>query len=118
MNKLIKDQLDNVTSTKIEYDANTTHIYIPKTIKVLNTSMKVGSVYDIELFDSITSPPPSSTLASNWNNGVIPKYKLYTVEVIGSMAKMIRVNGVAMEDNSSSFYGWLPLDGFEIIKRY
>jgi len=118
MNKLIKDQLNNVTSTKIEYDENTTHIFIPKTIKVLNTSMKVGCIYDIELFDSIVNPPPSSTLASNWNNGVVPEYKLYTVEVISNTAKMIKVNGVAMENNASQFYGYLPSDGFEIIRRY
>jgi len=118
MNKLIKDQLLQLKSVDLQFNDSDTHIVIPKTIKVLNKAMQAGCIYDIELFDSIVHPAPSSILASNWNNGVVPEYKLYTVEVISNTGKMIKVNGVAMENNSSQFYGYLPSDGFEIIRKY
>ena len=117
MTKIIKNELNRVTATKVEYSDNDTHIFIPRSIKILNSSLKVGSVYKIRLNDFITNPYDGSTLAANWNGGVIPKYKEYLVEVLDFMANMISVNGVAVENNSSQFIGWLPLDGFETISK-
>lgn len=118
MNKIIKKQLEAVTATKINFTDNSSVITIPKTVKILNSSIKIGKVYDIELNDSVLEGPASKMLSSNWNNGFIPKYKHYMVEIIGNMSKMVKINGVAKEDNTSQFYGWLPNDGFTITKRY
>ena len=30
---------------------------------------------------------------------------------------MIQINGVATEDPTDNFYGWIPIDSFEIIKK-
>ena len=117
MNNIIKQQLLNVTVTNIEFNDDTTYIFIPKTIKILNSSLKKGEYYMLKLFDNVTHPSSSSTLASNWNNGIIPKYDLYTVEILDNMGKMIKVNGVANMDPTDNFYGWLPYDGFEVINK-
>lgn len=117
MNKILYNELKKVTSTKIDFSEDDLKIFIPRSIKILNSSLKVGSVYTIKLNDTITDPFSGSTLASNWNRGIIPKHKEYIVEILEGMANMIKVNGVATEDNQDQFIGWLPLDGFETISR-
>lgn len=117
MNSIIKNELKKVTAVEINFSDSDTKIFIPRSIKILNSSLKVGSVYRIKLKENITDPFSGSTLASNWNSGIIPKYSEYLVEVQDGMANMIKVNGVAVEDNSNQFVGWLPLDGFETISK-
>ena len=117
MNKILYNELKKVTSTKIDFSEDDLKIFIPRSIKILNSSLKVGLVYIIKLNDTITDPFSGSTLASNWNRGIIPKHKEYIVEILEGMANMIKVNGVATEDNQDQFLGWLPLDGFETISR-
>lgn len=115
MNKLIQEQLTKVTTTDIEFEDTTTHIFIPKTLKLTSGALKKNKVYRIRFEDFITNPNKSSTLASNWNFGKVPKYSEYFVEVIDKMANMIKLNGVAVEDSSENFYGWCPENGFEIL---
>ena len=117
MNKILYNELKKVTATEIKFSEEDTKIFIPRSIKILNSSLKVGHVYKIKLHDFITSPIDGSTLASNWNSGVIPSYQEYLVEIVDFMANMIKVNGVAVENNSSQFVGWLPIDGFETISK-
>ena len=117
MNKLIKEQLLKVTATKIEFNDDTTELFIPKTLVISNASLKKGMVYRIKLEPFITNPNPSSTLASNWNNGIIPKYDEYYADIIDRMGVMIKVNAVAVEDNTSQFVGWLPDNGFTVISK-
>ena len=117
MKKIIANELKKVSATKIEFDENTTSIFIPKTLKILNTSVKQGEVYRIRLEEFITNPYQSSTLASNWNNGVIPKHSEYIAEIVTKMANMIKINGVATDDYTDNFCGWLPIEGFEIINK-
>ena len=117
MKKILFNELNKVTSTKLEFNKDSTEIFIPKTIKILNSALKKGSVYTIELADFIVMPGVNSTLASNWNGGVVPKHKQYIVEIVDNMSKMIKVNGVAVEDNTDQFYGWLPSEGFEVINK-
>ena len=117
MNKIIRDQLNRVTTTKIEYNENDTYIFIPKTIRILNSSLEKGRYYIISLFDSILYPSESSTLASNWNKGYIPKHRIYTVEILDNIAGMVHIDGVANDELTDNFYGWLPYDGFEVIKK-
>ena len=117
MNNIIRDELKKVTATEINFSDNDTKIFIPRSIKILNSSLKKNLIYRIKLNPSIIDSFSGSTLASNWNKGVIPKYDEYLVEIQDVMANMIKVNGVAVKDNSSQFVGWLPIDGFETLSR-
>ena len=117
MNKLIKQQLEQVTVTKIKYSDTDTEIFIPKTIKVLNSSVAKGEYYIIKLLDNVIHPAENSVLASNWNNGKVPNYDMYTVEILDNIGNMIKINGVANIDPTDNFYGYLPIDGFEIVKK-
>lgn len=117
MNKIIKEQLKKVTATNIQFTDDTQNIFIPKTIKIINSSLKKGDVYLIHLFDSVANPSSSSTLASNWNAGKVPKNDTYIAEIINNMSKMIKVNGVSVVDDTDNFYGWLPYDGFEVLEK-
>lgn len=116
MKKIVYNELKKVSVAQLEFDESTKSLFIPKTIKILNSSLKQGEVYRIKLEEFITNPYRSSTLASNWNNGVVPKHSEYIVEIVSKMANMIKVNGVAVEDQSDSFYGWLPVDKIEILE--
>lgn len=117
MKKIIADELKKVSATKIEFDENTTSIFIPKTIKILNTSVKQGEVYRIKLEEFITNPYQSSTLASNWNGGIVPKYSEYIAEITTKLGNMIKINRVATDDYTYNFCGWLPVEGFEILNK-
>lgn len=117
MKKILFDELNKVTSTKLDFTLSTNELHIPKTVKILNSALKKGSVYTIELAKFITMPSVSSTLASNWNSGIVPKHNKYIVEIVDNMANMIKVNGVAVEDNTDQFYGWLPSNGFDVINK-
>ena len=76
--------------------------------------MRKGKEYIILLNESITKPTSNSTLASNWNKGIIPKHNRYIIEVLDNQAKMIKINGVAVDDPTDNFLGWVPYDGFDI----
>ena len=119
MNKQIKEQLNKITATRINYNEGDEKIVIPKTTKYLNESIKKDILYLIEIFDFILNPDINSTLASNWNNGKVPKYKYYKVELVERAGNMVKLNGIAVADDkdllTEGWYGWLPLDGFKII---
>lgn len=117
MNRILYNELNKVTATKIDFKRNDTQIFIPRSIKILNSSLKLGGIYRIRLKSFVINPSSNSTLASNWNKGIVPKYSEYLVEIIDNIGNMIKINGVAINDNSSQFIGWLPIDGFETISK-
>lgn len=121
MNNIIKKQLDQITATNIEFNDDTTEIFIPKTTSYNLKSLKKDSVYLIELNDSLLNPSSSSTLASNWNAGRVPKYKHYNAEVNSVMNKMVQVTAVPIINGEAiykeQFYGWLPFDQIKVIKQ-
>jgi len=117
MNNILFNELNKVTATTISFKKEDTKIFIPRSIKILNSSLKIGEVYKIKLKNFILNPSSNSTLASNWNNNIIPKYSEYLVEILDVLGNMIKVNGVATENNTSQFIGWLPADGFETISK-
>ena len=117
MNKIIAEQLRKVTATTLSFDENTKSLFIPKTLKITGASLKKGKVYRIKFEDFIVNPPQNSTLASNWNAGKIPKHKEYFAEVIDKVGNMIKFNGVAVEDQTDNFYGWIPDEGFEVLNE-
>lgn len=120
MNKHIKEQLKQVKLAKVpNFDDNTTHILIKK-----QTTIKIEEdcCYLIKLNSSITNPSTTSTLASNWNNGIIPNHSYYKIDVQKIMSHMIKVVGVAFDyenqrDLVDMWHGWLPIDEIEIINK-
>ena len=121
MNKQIKDQLLKVKATTIEFKDNDEVIIIPLTTKFSNSLLRANVLYLIEIKDFIIHPDKNSTLASNWNNGKTPKYKYYKVEVVEKLNNMVKLNGIAFVDSkdilTENWYGWLPLDGFTVLKQ-
>lgn len=117
MNKILYNELKKVTATNITFDENTKELFIPKTLMISNKSLHKDQAYKIKLEPFVTNPYQGSTLASNWNSGIIPKHDEYLVEIIDKMANMIKVNGVAVEDNTDTFFGWLPDDSFTVISK-
>ena len=117
MRDSIIKQLEKVTACEINFNIDDRVINIKKTIKITGGALKVGSSYIIELNDSVIHPSSNSTLASNWNKGVVPEYSTYVVEIEENKAKMIKVNGVALDNTKSQFCGWLPYDSFAVIQK-
>ena len=85
INFILFNELKKVTATELEFDEMTTKLFIPKSLKILSGSVKKGGVYKIKLASLITKPDSNSTLASNWNNGIIPKFEVYVVEIIDKL---------------------------------
>ena len=117
MNSLLYNELKKVTAAELDFNENTTHLFIPKTIKISNKSLQQGAIYKISLSEAITNPSSSSTLAANWNAGKVPQHKEYLVEILDRMATMIKVNGIAVEDQADNFYGWVPVDSIKILEK-
>ena len=117
MNSIIKSQLAKVTATELEYDDNTTHIFIPKSLKILNGALKKDQIYRIKLYESVTNPSSDSSLAANWNNNRVPKHSEYYIEVIDKLGNMLKINGVAVEDQTDNFFGWIPVDSFDVLGK-
>jgi len=121
MNKIIKDQLNNVRNVKLNFSDDTKTIVIKKVNELSTNSLDIGHVYLIELSDFILNPSSSSTLAANWNKGIIPKHKIYKMEVLDKINNMIKFNGIAIEDGkelfSESWFGWLPEDKIKVLSK-
>lgn len=78
--------------------------------------------YLIKLNNSITNPSQDSTLASNYNNGKIPEYSYYYVDVLKVVGKLIKVSGIAYDvvnnkNINSIWEGWLPVNEIQVIER-
>ena len=81
-----------------------------------------NNCYLIELDDSLIDPNADSIVRVNWNNGDVPKYKYYKVDVNKKMAQMIRVNGIAYDntlkcDICEMWSGWLPVNQIKILEK-
>ena len=120
MNKIVKEQLKTCNTANLPYfDDNTTHLLIKKYQKI---GVIENGYYLIEISAGVLNPTANSLLASNWNNGSIPKYNYYKCEINRIMGKMIKITGIAFDINTNSdinemWTGWLPLDGIVIIKK-
>lgn len=118
MNKIIKRELEKVREVNLNYDDNTTKLYIPKKVGI---KLNVGNCYIIKLSDYMVNPPLDSPIVVNWNSGNIPKYKYYKIDVNKIMGNMVNVNGVAYDfENKKDIYemwsGWIPSSEFEILE--
>lgn len=119
MNYRFKRELDKVKCVALTYDDNTTHLFIPK---INSIKLEVDNCYLIKLSENVVNPPSNSTLASNWNNGSVPKHYYYKVDISKIMGTMIKINGVAFDnvnqkDINELWCGWIPKNEIEIIKK-
>ena len=117
MNKIIQEQLSKVSMVTLEFDSNTTKLFIPQTVKINNKALQKGKIYRIRFNNSMVNPNVNSTLAANWNAGKVPQHYEYYAEIVDKMANMIKINGVAVEDATDNFFGWAPDDAFEVISQ-
>ena len=95
MNELIKQQLLKCKIAQLpEFNDNTTEILIKKSTNIIPHE---NEYYLISLDDNLIDQSNTTPLTLNWNNGSIPKYKYYKIDLIKIMAQMIKINGVAFD---------------------
>lgn len=115
MNKIIKEQLSNVKSTKLDFDDSTTKLFIPKSTKISTALLDTGSAYVISLNDELDS----DIIIKNKN--VFPKFKDYKVELLEISGQWYKFAGIATVDGldlpSEYFYYWLKEGSFTILKK-
>lgn len=117
MNKFIKKELQKINPTMSEWDDNTTKIHIDKIgtpTPRADSGFVVGSNYELRVEEYIINPPPSFTLASNWNfNTVPPERELYAmcIQVMGKMIKF-KCRG---KTTNIEWEGWLPQKSITVL---
>lgn len=121
MNELIRTQLNKCQIALIpEIEEGQCSIVIPKGSSSVIGPYDLGKCYLVQFADHILHPSPDSTLASNWNQGRIPKHSYYKVEVVQMMAKMVRLAGFGYipetnTDTNDFWDGWVPQPSVKII---
>lgn len=118
MDKIIKEQLNKCKVANIPFfDDNTTEIIIQRGDNaIIKDDLILNHYYKIEVEDYIIKPYDGFNLASNWNNGVVPKDKVMNCEITQIMGKMIRVEAVGVNTNNS-WSGWLPRKSIHILEE-
>lgn len=119
MNKIIKNELNKVTEVRVEFNDNTTHLFIPQKKEI---KIEANSVYLVRLSRYLLSPPANDNLSINWNAGRIPKYEYYKVDVNKVVGDMIYVTGIGYDivnrvDINDVWEGWLPRSELEIMEK-
>ena len=89
--------------------------------KVNTIKVDEGSFYFIHLLNNALNPPSTSTIVTNWNNGIIPSSEYYKINLVKIMNDMIKVDGISCDVNKnvtgSVFSGWLSLNDIEILEK-
>ena len=120
MNALVKEQLKKCKVAQVpNFTDEDTEILIP--MKMPEPEPQLNNHYLIQLEDYIINEPEGFTLSSNWNRGTTPKYKHYIVFVKQVMGRMYKIDGNAYNIETQEFLnnqwtGWLPRDGFHVLK--
>lgn len=121
MNKIIRDQLKMCRVAEIpDFEDSATHICIKRINHLSANDMQANHIYIIKVKQAVKT---NKTLAANWNGGAYPKYDYYKVERVGVVGEMVKFNGIAYDKDrdvnlySEAFYGYLPMDGFEILEE-
>ena len=98
------------------WDSNTIRINIPKqqASQVKQEIFEVGKIYTILIEDYILNPPPTFTLAANWNFGTLPPEKELYVEVLQILGNMIKFKCKGKNTNIE-WEGWLPRKSIKVI---
>ena len=113
MNKIIKEQLENID---IPYTQNE-NIYFFKKYEKL--TFKLNHLYLIKLNENIYN---NSILMSNWNNNNIPTSNYMTAFVDNMMNDKIHVDAFYYNINDKelsqeSWQGWLTIGQVEILNQ-
>lgn len=112
MNKIIFNELKKVTSVNLDFNEDTTKLYIPRTTVIIP---KVGKTYKIALDESLLRPSSNSSFAANWNNGKVPMHREYIAEVSKIMTGYALINGVATNDFADNWFGWIPMNLMTVV---
>lgn len=116
MSERLERELKRVKFAKIEKLNETTYIVRKET----GIRLEENNCYLIRLNDSIFDP--NNILTSNWNNGKIPSSRYYQIDIDKIMGDMIRISGVGFDTEDclvmkDNWWGWLPKNEIEIIKK-
>ena len=121
LDKIIKEQLDNLEVAKVSAYNEANHRYLFS--KIGGLGLTLGNRYIIKLDKNLTLIEMSSSLANNWNRGLVPTYDLMEVEVIEKMGTMYHVKGDYLNDDFTKvggcafWEGWLPIEQISIVKE-
>lgn len=114
MNKLIKEQLNNVKIANVPDYSDTDGTMLLKKLDIkTDVGFVQGKSYNVELKDYIVHPYEGFTLHTNWNNDIVPTDTEMAVEVIQLMGKMIKVRGIGVNDGKF-WVGWVPMSAVKI----
>ena len=97
------------------WDSNTIKINIPKqNVNSNRVDFELGEMYNIIVDDYILNPPPTFTLAANWNFNTIQPEKELHVQVLQTLGNMIKFKCKGKNTNIE-WEGWLPRKSFKVI---
>lgn len=122
MNKIVQRELEKIRAN-IDYNDNTTYIYIPKSGQLSAVDLQVDHNYNIYVEDYILHEPSNFSLSTNWNKGVVPSSKYLNICVISKMKDMICVDGCGWDNinnvvKADCYTGlWLPQSSIHVVKE-
>ena len=117
MSDYIKKQLQKCAWANLNnYDPNTNTYHIPKYSKPV---FKVGGTYIVKIPADIVNNR-DSILATNWNNGLAPKYQYLKIYISKMLGANIYVDSIGYDINTNQdindiFSGWLDATTLEQI---
>ena len=117
-NKIIEEQLKKVIYADLShYDESTNTYYIPKIDK---EKLEVNKSYIIHIKDSLYN---NDVLKFNYNNGRVPPYKDYLVDIVSIIGKNIKVNAVRYDSEKDKvlndmWSGYLTINDIDVVKKY
>lgn len=117
MNNILKKQLE-----QLGLDPNQRVFYFPKKEGFKLTE---DQCYLIKLTNDALYPNPGAAWVANWNQGNIPGYAYYKVDVNKILNDMVKVTGIAwdpstqtdVEDTECTWSGWLPVSCIQILEK-
>lgn len=116
MNKWIKKELFKCSVAELpSFDENTTNIHIPKHQGIV---IKKDKCYLIQIKKDKIEP----SITINYNQGSIPPYDYYKIDVNQVIGPMVNLNGVAYDyenkkDICSVWSGWLSTQSIIILEE-
>lgn len=116
MSERLERELKRVKFANIQQVDENTYVVRKET----EIRLEEDNCYLIKLKDSVFNP--NSILTTNWNSGKIPNSRYYQVDINKIMGDMIRISGIGYDDETctifkENWYGWLPKNEIEIIKK-
>lgn len=121
LDKIIKEQLEQLEVAKVSAYNEANHRYLFN--KVGGLSLSLHKSYIIKLDKNLTILEMSSSLANNWNHGLVPTHELMQIEVLEKMGTMYRVKGYYLNEDCTKmdgcdfWEGWLPIEHISIVKE-